>query len=173
VAKHKPLVLNVPNEIMQDTKDYIQAEILRKLGAARQIVEVDKEIAAGIFVYALEELGKLEVLKQSEKKDSQYSLKYDEEFSWHRVKFKLAVDYLQRVGHPECILLKGSFSKKSFGDCTFILGEVEACLGIFYTDFEYEKSTNIATRVRSIPLVNETKLKMAVDALEDVIIKWS
>jgi hypothetical protein len=176
VAKRKSLVLNVPNEIMQDAKDYIQAEILRKLAAARQIVELDKEIAAGIYVYALEELGKLEVLKQSEQKDSQYSLKYEEEFSWHRVKFKLAVDYLQKVGHPECILLKGSFSKKSFGDLSnysLLLGEVEACLGIFYTDFEYEKSTNTATRVRSIPLVNETKLKLAVDALEDVIIKWS
>lgn len=176
MAKRKPLVLKVPNEIMQDTKDYIQTEILRKLAAARQMIEFDKEIAAGIYVYALGELGKLEVLKQSEQKESQYSLKYEEEFLWQRVKLKMAIEYLQKVGHPECILLKRSSKRNSFGDSSchsFLLSDVEACLGIFHTDFEYEKTTNTATGVKDIPLVNQAKLKLAVNILEDVIIKWS
>ena len=73
---------------MQDTKDYIQAEILRKLATARRMIDFDKEIAAGIYMYALEELGKLEVLKRSEQNETQYNLKYEEEFLLQRVKHK-------------------------------------------------------------------------------------
>lgn len=176
MAKRKPLILKVPNEIMQDTKDYIQAEILRKLATARHMIDFDKEIAAGIYMYALEELGKLEVLKRSEQKETQYSLKYEEEFLLQRVKLKMAMEYLQKVGHPECILLRRVNNKSSFGDLStysFLLSYVEASLSVFHTDLEYEKTTNTATKPKDIPLVNETKLKLAVNILEDLIIKWS
>ena len=37
------------------------------------MIDCDKEIAAGIYVYALEELGKLEVLRDSVKTRNQIS----------------------------------------------------------------------------------------------------
>jgi hypothetical protein len=46
----------------------IKNGIYRKLAAARHMIDYDKEIAAGIYVYALEELGKLLVLKKSKQK---------------------------------------------------------------------------------------------------------
>ena len=48
---------------MQETKDAIVSRIFQKLSAAEKMLNYDKEVSAGIYVYALEELGKLEVLK--------------------------------------------------------------------------------------------------------------
>lgn len=69
---------------------------------------------------------------------------------------------------PECIILKGSFSKKTFGDSFShdIVADTEARLGIFYVDFECESDN--ATKVKKIPYVNEAKLKAAIVGLEDV-----
>ncbi len=101
------------------------------------MIDYDKEIAAGIYVYALEELGKLLVLKKSKRKGEKYAVKYSEKFLEHGVKFPTAFGDLRKHGHPECIILKGSFSKKSFDDSFTpdIVAETKARLGIFQVDF--------------------------------------
>ena len=81
---------------------------------------------------------------------------------------------MRKHGHPECIILKGSFSKKTFGDSFFshdIVADTEARLGIFYVDFECESDN--ATKVKKIPYVNEAKLKAHIVGLEDVMKKWA
>ena len=53
---------------------------------------------------------------QSKQKGDKYAVKYSEKFLEHEVKFSTAFGYLRKHGDPECIILKGSFSKKTFGD---------------------------------------------------------
>ena len=60
-----------------------------------------------------------------------------------------------------------SFSGKSFSQA--LLAKTEARLGIFYIDFDYDKSTNTGTNVKEIPPVKQGMLKVAIDGLEDVI----
>jgi hypothetical protein len=57
------LVLEISDKLLQDTKDSIKRRIVQKLEAARNLIDFDKEVSAGIYVYAVEELGKLEILK--------------------------------------------------------------------------------------------------------------
>jgi hypothetical protein len=74
-----------------------------------------------------------------------------EEFLEHKGKFPKAFEYLEIVGHPECIYLSKGFSPKSFSSISFtkaILAETRARLGIFFVDFDYDKSTNTAIRVK-------------------------
>lgn len=173
MARDDPETLFVQDILMDETIDLIKNGIYRKLAAARHMIDYDKEIAAGIYVYALEELGKLLVLKKSKQKGDKYAVKYSEKFLEHEVKFSTAFGYLRKHGHPECIILKGSFSKKTFGDSFShdIVADTEARLGIFYVDFECESDN--ATKVKKIPYVNEAKLKAAIVGLEDVMKKWA
>lgn len=57
------LVLEISDKLLQDTKNSIKRRIIQKLAAARKLVDFDKEVSAGIYVYAVEELGNLKVLK--------------------------------------------------------------------------------------------------------------
>ena len=59
MARVDPETLFVQDILMDETIDLIKNGIYRKLAAARHMIDYDKEIAAGIYVYALEELGKL------------------------------------------------------------------------------------------------------------------
>ena len=174
MARKDPEYLSVQDNLMVEAINLIKTGISRKLAAARHMIDYDKEIAAGIYVYALEELGKLEALRDSVKTDNQYTVNYKKRFLRHEIKFPKAFDCVKNADHPECMYLsKGfspfSFSGKSFGQA--LLAKTEARLGIFYIDFDYDKS-NTGTNVKEIPPVNEGMLKAAIDGLEDVIIKW-
>lgn len=50
--------MKVDNTLMEEAIYMIKNGIVRKLDAAKKMIEYDKEIAAGIYVYAVEELGK-------------------------------------------------------------------------------------------------------------------
>jgi hypothetical protein len=58
-------------------------------------LSIDIDIAAGIYIYALEEFGKLLLLKDCKKVDERYIIKYRDEFVNHRIKSSKAFDYLQ------------------------------------------------------------------------------
>lgn len=106
---------------MEEAVQCIKAGVIRKLVAARKIIDYDKEVAAGIYIYAVEELGKLEVLNESQKTENGYQINYNYEFLTHKIKFSKAVKYLEEHRHPECINIGGSFSKKSFTDTSFTI----------------------------------------------------
>jgi hypothetical protein len=171
VGRKDPEYLNVSGSLMVEAINLIKNGIKNKLAAAKKMIDCDKDIAAGIYVYALEELGKLEVLKDA---SNSRRVEYRDMFLSHREKFFKAHDCVIRFYHPECISIGGSFSE-SFSDTSFtqfLEAETDARLGIFYIDFEYDKF-DTATKVKKIPFVNETKLKNAIDGLEDVMKKWT
>jgi hypothetical protein len=168
----KPEKLDINNTLMEEAVLRIKTGIIRKLAAARKMIDYDKEVAAGIYIYALEELGKLELLKESQKIENGYQINYKDQFLTHKIKFSKAVKYLQKHDHPECVNIGGSFSKKTFNVTSFTLKletNTEARLGIFYVDFEIDKTGKAAKKLKVIPITDERKLRTAIDGLEDVI----
>jgi len=63
--------LQISDRLLQNTKDTIKKCIIQKL-ATRKLIDFDKQVSAGIYVYAVEELGELEVLKNVQNGKLQY-----------------------------------------------------------------------------------------------------
>jgi len=57
--------LRMTEEQWKELKLTIMNGIKNKLLASRKMIEIDKEIAAGIHVYSIEELGKLLLVEKS------------------------------------------------------------------------------------------------------------
>ena len=72
MSNSNQLVLQISDKLLQDTKDSIKRRIIQKLEVARKLIDFDKEVSAGIYVYAVEELGKLEVLKNVQNRKLPY-----------------------------------------------------------------------------------------------------
>ena len=69
---HIPQEIHISKETWNEAKRLIKNGIIKKLSAAKQ----NTEIAAGIYIYALEEFGKLLLLKESQTVDGKYIIKY-------------------------------------------------------------------------------------------------
>ena len=169
---HKPSKIDISEETWIEAKCIIKNGIIKKLSAAKQNIDIDKDIAAGIYIYALEEFGKLLLLKECKAVDGRYIITYRDEFLVHGVKFTKAFDYLQDNGFSECIVLndEGCYTPDSYSWKTFTIGllaETEARLGIFYVDFT--KSENDKYDVMKIPNVDLNKLNYAINKLQKVI----
>ena len=61
---HIPQEISIPKEKWNEAQRLIKNGIIKKLAAAKQNIDIDTEIAAGIYIYALEEFGKLLLLKE-------------------------------------------------------------------------------------------------------------
>jgi hypothetical protein len=153
------------NELLENIHD----GIIRKLQSARQLVDFDKEVAAGLYTYAVEEFGKLLLVKESEV-NNQYEIKY-EWFKTHKDKFPKSFDYLQQNNHSQCIALtEGDFVVSDFYWRDFMIGllaDFEARLSIFYTDFKHED--NRYKGMKKVPDVDKNRLRNAIDELEKLV----
>jgi hypothetical protein len=90
-------------------KQNIRDGILRKINAVKHIQAVDKDIAAGLYVYAVEEFGKLLLLKKAPLVNGRREVKYDKEFVFHPPKFREAFDDFQNNGLNACMALASEF----------------------------------------------------------------
>jgi hypothetical protein len=61
----KPSEIEITYEKWTETKRIIREGIKKKLDAAKKIIKTDKEVSAGLYIYAIEELGKLLLLDNS------------------------------------------------------------------------------------------------------------
>jgi hypothetical protein len=162
----------ISKETWNEAKRLIKNGIIKKLSAAKQNIDIDTEIAAGIYIYALEEFGKLLLLKESQTVDGKYIIKYRDGFRSHDFKLNKAFDYLQKYGHGKCIILNdyGAFTPDAFSWRSFTIGllaQTEARLGIFYVNFT--KSENDTYEILKVPTVNPNKMNEAINKLEEVI----
>jgi hypothetical protein len=170
----KPKKLFITDKLMKKLNQVIVHRIKKNLFGAKTIIDTDEEIAAGIYVYAVEEFGKLLLLKGCSKEGDKYVIEYKEKFLSHNYKFKLALDFLQKNNKDECIVLnnEGSFTAKSFYWNDFTLGllpKTEARLGVFYSDFDYDTTANEITDIKSIPSIDNIRLSKAIEGLQTVI----
>jgi hypothetical protein len=136
------------------------------LNAAWSMVGIDEQISAGIYSYAVEEFGKLVVLLNTPLINSKYRINYANEFTCHSLKFKLAIDYLQKNYSEVLELLEGSFSSQRIASTSFsirsLVANLEARQSIFYSDFKSEGS------ISAIPPVESELLRGAIDELKVV-----
>ena len=140
----KPLRIYISEDLWKQSKKDIIDGIIKKINTAKEILMMDKEISAGIYVCALEELGKLLLLKNSKIVNGKYVIKYRNEFINQQVKLWKAYNYLQSKNSYECIILydeeiystSDSYTWKKF------LSASERVLGIFYSDFSISKKNN-------------------------------
>jgi len=169
MSKCRQLELEISDGLIQTTKDIIKAGILRKLSVAKKIIEFDKELAAGIYVYAIEELGKLQLLKDVRNG----KLDYLAEFRNHNFKFNKAKEYLKSLGYSECFTLhEGAFEEDAFDEDSFDVdthANTRSRLGIFYVDLIYDKTNRIVTGIKDIPPVDEKELGACISELENLV----
>ena len=167
------LVLEISDKLLQDTKDSIKRRIIQKLEAARKLVDFDKEVSAAIYVYAVEELGKLEILKNVQNG----KLPYRPVFRTHSTKFNKAKEYLKNEKHEECFYLyEGAFDSDGFdsdGFDTDVAANTEARLGLFYVDIGYDSTSHIVDSVKEIPTADAKLLSDCIDCLEKVVNNWN
>jgi hypothetical protein len=173
---NKPNEIEVSEEIWTETKNQVLQGIVKKIDAAKRLIETDKEIAAGIYIYVVEEFGKYLFLQNSKSYDTRCTILYRNGFVKHEVKFLLALDYFEKHGYDKCKVLnhEGSFSPKSYSWRSYsqgLLVQTEARLSIFYSDFEYsginKDKDNIG--VMKIPTVDSIILNEALHELGEVI----
>jgi hypothetical protein len=174
----KPNNVSITEKILKDTKQCIQKGIIKKLLAAKGLLDIDKEVAAGLYIYAVEELGKLLLLEKAKRKNGSYDISYRKEFLNHDVKFSIALDYLQEHNYNKCIILndEGGFSPNSFSWKGFTIGllpKTQARLSIFYIDFVYSHLEANEIEVMKIPMVDGSILTHAIRELETVINGWT
>ena len=174
---HKPKELKVTEQEWKKLREVIRDGIKQKLSAAKYVTYHSKEVAAGIYVYAIEELGKLLMLENAPVEDKYHVIAYYKGFLNHENKFRIAFEYLKNKGLSECITIySGSFASTSFDPKSFTTdtyAETEARLGVFYTELEYSSDSDIAKGIRNIPPVDNKALNTAINCLENVMNQWT
>ena len=171
----KPHEIEITHEKWNETKRIIREGIKKKLDAAKKLIETDREVAAGLYIYAIEEFGKLLLLDNSKLKDGKGIINYRDEFVCHKIKFGKAFDYLQERDYNNCIVLndEGSFSPESFSWRDFSIGlipKTEARLSIFYVDYVYRNEGTNNIDIMKIPLIDVEILRKGINELESAII---
>jgi AbiV family abortive infection protein len=151
-------------EMMQNVRD----GILRKLKVTRDIIDGDKHVAAGLYVYAVEEFGKLLLLKNTTVLGSTRRIAYKDEFVNHKKKFETAFDYFQANGHDACLVIsEGDYVVSDFVWRDFAIGllaNTQARLSIFYSDFARDEKNNVIIE-KPLP-VDKDILQMAINELD-------
>jgi AbiV family abortive infection protein len=156
-------ILELTEDLWKKTIQEIPKGILRLLESAEKLLDNggNEAICAGLYTYAVEEYGKLLLLKQYTPSAGKVKIEYKNGFLSHTKKFSLAIKYLP----TECITLKkGAFDPKIFDPNVFdtkqLIADQEARMGVFYCDF-----LNSGNDIKPIPYVDKTLLKNAIQKL--------
>lgn len=150
---------------------------MRKIQSAKRLVDFDKEVAAGLYSYTVEEFGKLLLVKDAKSTNNQYEINSNW-FAGHKAhiaKFTKALDHLEANSHENCYVLndEGGFDPKSFSWKSFDIGlipDFEARLSVFYSGFNAKGSNDID--IIKIPNVDRSMLENAIHEFEKMIIKF-
>jgi hypothetical protein len=122
-----------------------------------------------LYVYAVEEFGKLLLLRKASSLNGTRRVIYGEEFVLHKRKFKTAFDYFQDRGFDACLVLtQGCFviSDVVWSDFDIgLLANTEARLSIFYSDFVYDADQR--PTIEKPPKVDLKILQRATEQLEN------
>ena len=126
-------------------------------------------LCAGLYTYAVEEYGKLLLLKQYTPVSGRVKIKYRDEFRNHYKKFHEAILNLP----SECTNLRsGIFDPAIFDPAIFdtqtVTSDFEARKAIFYADF-----ADSMTEIEFVPPIERNKLKTAIGKLRIIMTKTS
>ncbi len=171
MPKNKPETLKLKEEQFVELKKAIIVGIRQKVAASKKMIEINKEVAAGIHVYSIEELGKLLLLNKAPGLGDYRIINYASEFLSHRKKFEAAFEYLNKIGRAQCIVIRrGSFSSSFTSDSYTIdvFADTQARLGVFYCDLLYSLDNDLSNGIKKIPSVDTEALRTAIECLENL-----
>jgi AbiV family abortive infection protein len=159
--------VTIPEELWKEIIRRTYEGILRKLQAARTFLVTPgyENICAGLHTFAIEEYGKLLVLKDNSTPltAGKIVIKYKQAFKSHSEKFNLALNTLPK----ECYILRqGSYTKRSFTKKSHVLdteADLETRLTTFYTDI------NDSASPVNAPTVDRNSLSVAIDEMEKFV----
>ena len=166
--KTKPDLLPIPEGLWIATMKETQSRILILLDSSERLLRSggDTALCAGLYTYAVEEYGKLMVLKQYKPVSGRVVIKYKNEFRNHMYKFPEATKNLL----PECLLLRqGIFDPVIFDPAIFdtqsVTADFESRMAIFYTDFD-----DSGIKLQSIPSIDNSLLERAIIKLREIVL---
>jgi AbiV family abortive infection protein len=159
-VKKLPITEDLWKKTMQETRN----RILRLLNAAEKFLDVaiDEAVCAGLYIFAVEEFGKLLILKQSlSTTNGIVEIRYKNKFRSHKAKFKKALANLPK----ECKILRTGFEEGFEEGFEYIetVTDFKARLTIFYTDF-----TDDGKDLTTIPIVSLDQLKITIGKLREI-----
>ena len=172
---HKYTCVHVTQELWLELIQRTYDGIVSKINACKKFSDYPEHntVVAGLYMYAIEEFGKLLILKDSRrlKSSNKREIIYGDRFANHDEKFKQANLYLNNSNHEKSLLLNTpSFSSKSFSGQSFNVNEVIADqiarLTVFYSDLDEVGSEY---KVTQTSVVNEQALKDAISDFSNVI----
>jgi len=164
----------ISDEVWRALKVRTYEGIQQKLDATRRLLAAGGSIhlCAGLYTFALEEYGKLLLLKKSPRIESNNKrlIKYAKEFTDHKHKLTLAFKDLAISGHQACYILN---DKAEFNPTEFswefnvgLLADMEARLSIFHSDLSDSQNGII---VQDSPHVDVICLAKAMNELQIVV----
>jgi hypothetical protein len=168
MLQDKPSHIDIPENQWKEMMQNILNGIFQKLNVVKNILTIDMYIAAGIYIYAVEEFGKLLLLKNANVIKDMRRVVYEKEFLSHTRKFKAAFDYFQTNKYDSCFVLsEGDFVPSDVVWSDYYIGLLSntgARLSVFYSDFTYDK--NLSVIIETPPVIDLGLLQKASNELE-------
>ena len=168
MLQNRPSYIDIPEKQWKEMMQNVLNGIFQKLNAVKNMQNIDMYIAAGIHIYAVEEFGKLLLLKKANPLSGMRRVVYEKEFLSHPKKFKAAFDYFQANKYDTCLVLSEGDVVPSdvvWSDAIIgLLANTEARLSVFYSDFAYDKNLNVI--IETPPTIDCNLLQKASNELE-------
>jgi hypothetical protein len=165
---NKPSYIDIPEKLWKKMMQHVLEGIFQKLNAVKNMQTIDLYVAAGIYIYAVEEFGKLLLLKNTNVLNGIRRVVYEKEFLSHTKKFKAAFDYFQANRYDSCLVLSEGDVVSSdvvWSDAIIgLLANTGARLSVFYSDFVYDNNQNII--IETPPTIDLDLLQKASNELE-------
>jgi len=154
--------LFITEDMRNKTIEISRQRILKLLDSSQILLDNGGAvtICAGLYTYAVEEYGKIVLLRKSRKIDGHVRVNYKKGFRDHNTKFRLAVKKLPN----ECTTLRiNPFDTKCF-DIKTVIADFKSRMSVFYTNF-----LESGVIIESVPLVSEQRLKIAIVTLRKIV----
>ena len=165
---NKPSYIDIPEKLWKKMMQHVLDGVFQKLNAVKNMQTIDLYVAAGIYIYAVEEFGKLLLLKNANVLNGIRRVVYEKEFLSHTKKFKAAFDYSQANRYDSCLVLSEGDVVPSdvvWSDAIIgLLANTGARLSVFYSDFVYDNNQNII--IETPPTIDLDLLQKASNELE-------
>jgi hypothetical protein len=165
---NKPSYIDIPEKLWKKMMQHVLDGVFQKLNAVKNMQTIDLYVAAGIYIYAVEEFGKLLLLKNANVLNGIRRVVYEKEFLSHTKKFKAAFDYFQANRYDSCLVLSEGDVVPSdvvWSDAIIgLLANTGARLSVFYSDFVYDNNQNII--IETPPTIDLDLLQKASNELE-------
>lgn len=170
-------IQEIDEKLLEDLKDTTLFNIKSILKSVKilldQNLEENKEIlfehpyvCAGLFTYAIEEYGKLLILRSYMPVNNKVTIEYRAKFLNHKEKFRIAIENLKSISSESIEISKAMFDPAYFDEEYFdtekTITEFETRKKIFYSDFK-------DNCILILPHVDQGTLRNAYESFKSVI----